>query len=261
VSTVEAVRRNRAEPDVMIRSLAGGAALYSSAGSPLNKVVGLGFAGPVDGEQLGAIEREYAARRAPVHVELSSLGDPSIGALLTSRGYRLVGFENVLGRSLPKDNEPGLAVNGSSTIEVDRAADLEEWLDTVVTGFSVPDMAGVPSHESFPREILEAVMREMAGADGLMRYVARLDGAVAGGASMRTGNGIAQLCGAATLPAQRRRGIQSALLHHRLEKAAAAGCDVAVVTTQPGSTSQKNVQRNGFELLYTRAVLVLAVSG
>jgi hypothetical protein len=38
--------------------------------------------------------------------------------------------------------------------------------------------------------------------------------------------------------------------------AAAAGCDIAVVTTQPGSRSQQNVQRRGFDLLYTRIVLV-----
>jgi len=41
-----------------------------------------------------------------------------------------------------------------------------------------------------------------------------------------------------------------------LADAAAAGCDIAVVTTQPGSKSQQNVQRRGFDLLYTRAVLV-----
>ena len=35
-----------------------------------------------------------------------------------------------------------------------------------------------------------------------------------------------------------------------------AGCDVAVIVTQPGSTSQQNAQRRGFGLLYTRAVLV-----
>jgi len=50
--------------------------------------------------------------------------------------------------------------------------------------------------------------------------------------------------------------VQSALLAARLEIAGQAGCDVAVVTTQPGSKSQENVQRQGFELLYTRAVLV-----
>ena len=60
----------------------------------------------------------------------------------------------------------------------------------------------------------------------------------------------------ATAPAHRRRGVQTALLSARLADAAAAGCDVAVVTTQPGSKSQQNVQRRGFDLLYTRAVLV-----
>ena len=62
--------------------------------------------------------------------------------------------------------------------------------------------------------------------------------------------------GAATRPSHRRRGVQSSLLAARLARAAEAGCDVAVVTTQPGSKSQQNVQRQGFELLYTRAVLV-----
>ncbi|PRC46270.1 GNAT family N-acetyltransferase, partial [Mycobacterium sp. ITM-2017-0098] len=53
-----------------------------------------------------------------------------------------------------------------------------------------------------------------------------------------------------------RRGVQTALLGTRLADAAAAGCDIAVVTTAPGSTSQKNVQRRGCHLLFTRAVLV-----
>ena len=65
-----------------------------------------------------------------------------------------------------------------------------------------------------------------------------------------------QLTGAATVPAHRRRGVQTALLSARLADAAAAGCDVAVITTQPGSKSQQNAQRQGFDLLYTRAVLV-----
>ncbi len=68
--------------------------------------------------------------------------------------------------------------------------------------------------------------------------------------------GVAQMGGAATLPEHRRHGVQGALLVARLEAARRAGCDVAVVTTQPGSKSQENVQRQGFELLYTRAVLV-----
>jgi predicted acetyltransferase len=64
------------------------------------------------------------------------------------------------------------------------------------------------------------------------------------------------LCGAATAPSFRRRGVQSALLAERLREAAAARCDVAVITTQPGSKSQQNAHRQGFALLYARAMLV-----
>ena len=91
-------------------------------------------------------------------------------------------------------------------------------------------------------------------AAGVIRYAALRDGLMAGGASFRLAAGIAQLTGAATAPAHRRRGVQTALLSARPADAAAAGCDVAVVTTQPGSKSQQNVQRRGFHLLYTRAI-------
>ena len=76
------------------------------------------------------------------------------------------------------------------------------------------------------------------------------------GRSLRITDDVAQLTGAATAPEHRRRGVQTALLAARLADAADAGCDIAVVTTAPGSKSQQNVQRQGFHLLYTRAVLV-----
>src|SRR4030095_15408713 len=99
-------------------------------------------------------------------------------------------------------------------------------------------------------------MADMASAEGLSRYVARRDGIVAGGASLRLGGGVALLCGAAALPAHPRHGVHTAPLAARLRMPAEAGCDGAVVTTAPGSKSQENVQRQGFALLYTRAILV-----
>ena len=78
----------------------------------------------------------------------------------------------------------------------------------------------------------------------------------AGGADFLITDGVAQLAGAATTPAHRRHGVQTALLAARLEDAKAAGCDIAVIVTQPGSKSQQNAQRRGFHLLYTRATLV-----
>jgi hypothetical protein len=49
---------------------------------------------------------------------------------------------------------------------------------------------------------------------------------------------------------------QNALFQARLRDAKAAGCELAVVCTQPASGSQRNAERNGFRLAYTKVVLV-----
>jgi GNAT superfamily N-acetyltransferase len=249
----EAARHRRAGTAGFVIPVAGGVASFAEQGSPFNKVAGLGFAGVPSAAALDQIERAFTACSAAVQIELAHLADPAIGALLTGRGYRLVSFENVLGLAVERAPEritpPGVEVRSSGDGEFD------SWLDVVAEGFAHPDRQGVPSHEEFPREVIAGAERDFAAA-GVTRYIALRDGVIAGGASLRMADGIAQLTGAATAPAHRRRGIQTALLSARLADAAAAGCDVAVVTTQPASKSQQNVQRRGFDLLYTRAVLV-----
>jgi GNAT superfamily N-acetyltransferase len=249
-----AAERRRPGCGVCAMPLAGGFATFTAAGSPVNKVAGLGFEGPLDEGALAAVEKAFFDRGSHVQVEVSSLGDPSIVQALTRRGYVLQGFENVLGLDLPAadaaPSPPGIEIAESPD------AELDAWLDVLATGFASADTQGVASAESFERDVLLGVMADMASAPGLSRFVARRDGVAAGGASMRQGEGVALLCGAATLPAHRRHGVQSALLGARLRIAADAGCDVAVVTTAPGSKSQENVQRQGFLLLYARAILV-----
>src|SRR3954454_23561356 len=233
--------------------IAGGLASFAEHGSPYNKVVGLGFGGVPSTRALDEIEHAFAACGAPTQIELAHLADPEIGELITGRGYQLESFENVLGCAI----EPGLDRTTPARIEGRRSGDeeLDAWIDVVVDAAVHPDTQGVPWHEEFPREIVEKAERDAAAA-GLARYAALHDGGLGGGASLRVEQGIAQLAGAGTAPGHRRRGIQSALLAHRLADAASAGCDVAVITTQPGSRSHQNAQRQGFDLLYTRAVLV-----
>lgn len=246
-----ALRRN---PDLaFVTPVAGGFACFGEDGAPFNKVVGLGFGGVPTQNLLDEIEGAYAARGALTQVELTNLADPEIGVLLTSRGYRLVAFENVLGRSLDanatKQDFEGIEIREAGEDELD------DWLEVVVTGFAHQDEQGVASHEEFPREIIERAERDFVAA-GARTYLALRDGVVAGGGGLCITDGVAQLVGAATAPEHRRRGVQTALLSTRLADAAAAGCDLAVVTTAPGSKSQQNVQRQGFQMLYTRAVLV-----
>ncbi|MEO5873864.1 MAG: GNAT family N-acetyltransferase [Streptosporangiaceae bacterium] len=233
--------------------VAGGLATYAEHESPFNKVVGLGFGGIPSETVLDDIERAYAARGAPVQVELCHLADAAFGTFLTGRGYRLVSFENVLGRTAGTGPEQVLPQG----VEVRRSGDdeLESWLEVVVDAVMHPDTQGSPSHDDLPREAIMRAERDIEAA-GVLRYVALRNGVVAGGGALHLAEGVAQFVGAATAPTHRRQGVQTALLSARLADAAAAGCDVAVVTTQPGSTSQQNVQRRGFDLLYTRAVLV-----
>jgi GNAT superfamily N-acetyltransferase len=246
---------HRRQPDGrgFLIPIAGGVANFAEADSPFNKVVGLGFAGIPDVHEFAEIEQAFAAVGAPVQIELAHLADAGIAPVLNDRGYRLESFENVLGLTLDGSREPralaGIGVRRSTPDE------LEAWLDVVVDAAAHPDAQGLPSNEQFPRDALMAAERDSVSA-GLHRYVALQDGVVVGGGGLAVIDGLAQMAGAATAPAYRRRGIQSALLAARLIDAAAAGCDIAVVTTQPGSRSQQNVQREGFHLLYTRAVLV-----
>jgi GNAT superfamily N-acetyltransferase len=248
--------RARIGDEVVARPIAGGLAVYAGQDSPVNKLAGLGFAPvPAVGE-LEAIEQEFGRRCAPLQVEFASLGDPAIPLMLTGRGYELIGFENVMGLAL---DAAALTMPDDSSIRVERAGPEKNtvWMDAVADGFLHPDVFdGPPSHESFNREAIERVFGDTFAAPGFERIIALRDGVVAGGASLRLHQGVALLAGAATRPEHRRRGVQTALLNYRLRDAAARGCDIAVVTTQPGSKSTENVMRFGFSLLYVRAILV-----
>ncbi len=251
MTTATDAARVRVGASAFVIPIAGGAACYVENGSPMNKVVGLGFGGVPSSEALDEIERQFASRATATQVELTNVADPAVGEALTGRGYRLVSFENVLGRSLKGEPLPAMPPGVEVRLCDDRAA----WLGVVLDGFANPDDQGVPSHENFPREIIANATLDIEQA-GATPYLAFRDGVVAGGGSMRAYEGIAQLTGAATAPAHRRHGVQTALLATRLAHAAQAGCDVAVVTTSPASKSQQNVQRQGFHVLYTRAILV-----
>lgn len=255
-----AARRLPPEGPVIVE-MNGAAVVYVEEGSPFNKIVGLGFDGVPPAATLDAVEARFAERRAPLQAEVSSLGDPGVLTTLARRGYELVGFENVLGLSISPDAIDRLRhPTPDITIAVAGASETASWIDAVVEGFQHPDsFDGPPGHEPLiPRDVLERVFGDTIAASGFQRFIARRGGEIAGGASFRIENGIAQLSGAATVPAHRRRGVQSALLRHRLLEAARLGCDIAVVTTQPGSKSQENVQKAGFEPLYARAIMVKA---
>jgi ribosomal protein S18 acetylase RimI-like enzyme len=249
--------------EVMLEAIGGTTAVYGGAGEPFNKIAGLGFAAPLHEDALAELEAKYDGRRAEMRVEQATLADPSVAIMLTRRGYELAGYENVLGLALT----PPLVDEMSRQMQQDAAAgsaigrirddEVRLWIETVTDAFLQPDrFDGPPPTETFARDVLVDVYEGFVGLGSNVLYLARRGGDVAGGGAVRISEGLAQLSGAATVPAHRRQGVQSALLRARLVDAAALGCDLAVVTTEPASKSQQNVQRAGFSLLYSRAILV-----
>jgi hypothetical protein len=248
-----AVAIRRPQVRVLVEEVAGGLAVYTGPSSPTNKMIGVGFVPTIDDARLGEVERLFAERGAPLQAEVSTLADPAFHSALGARGYVLQGFENLLGRLLSRADP----VAGSPhTVELLSPAEIVPWADMLVTGFEHPDRGALSSEPLPPRDVIEQIIGDMLALENLRRYVIRVDGKMVAGASLRIDGGIAQLTGSATLPAHRRRGMQTAFLHRRLADAAEAGCELAVVTTAPGSRSQQNAQRQGFSLLYSRAVHV-----
>jgi GNAT superfamily N-acetyltransferase len=250
----ESIRRTKPDSAPSVLPISGGQAVYVGPSSPINKVIGLGLDADLDLAALEQIEREWSARCEPVRIEMSVLVDASMGSALTARGYRLHGFENVLG--LPLDRAaPGQPVTGVA-IETVSNETLSIWTDIGVGAFTNLDGTGSVAPDAFTRDHLKDVLEEMTSVPGFLRYLARVDGVAVGEAAMRIDGDLAQIAGAGTLPHARGRGVQKALLHRRLADAIAAGCTLAVVTTAPGTRSQENVMRRGFALLYARAILL-----
>lgn len=247
------VVRDQGRADAFAVPIGSGAAVYCGPGEPMTKVIGVAVAEPLADADVDAIEAAFAPTGVHPGLEIATLGDLASIRRLEARGYRLQRIELVLGCDLERltldDPQP-------SGIEVTRGPDAE-WARISVEAFTAPEtVAGreAPA-ESYDRAVLERVTSQFAGVPEVRRYVAFKDGIAAGAASSRLDDGICQLCGAGTLPQWRRQGVQNALLAARLAEARAEGCDLAVVTVEPGSRSQANAQRRGFTPLYSRLVL------
>jgi len=229
-----------------------GMAVGAAPGSPMNKVLGLGLGCSVTDEDLDAIELFYDDRECPIQIELCPLVSTDLVAKLQARGYVLKGFENELACTMPSIMPPSHGARVETLIG-DRDEDV--WLRVTSEGFAVPDASSVtepPSMETIAT--VGGIMRQFIHPD-ITRYLAWIDGEPASAAVSALSNGVLGIFGTATRPAYRRRGLQSDILGRVLQDAVGRA-DLAIATTEPGSISQRTFERFGFQVLYTRAILV-----
>ena len=242
VDFVEA--RTKAFPDrgATWIEVAGTFAMFDDVGSPLTQTFGLGVSEPISAKQMDTIEEFFHSRGAEVFHEVCPLADPSVFELIRERGYQPVEFSNVLYR--PIDPELRLEAPRNEQIEV-RVIDKNEidlWALTACEGWS--EFAEVAD---FLRE-LNQVFAHSKGPS----FLAELRGEPIATGALTIAGDVALLAGASTVPSARRQGAQLALLEERLRYAATRGCTVAMMVAQPGSGSQRNAERHGFRIAYTR---------
>jgi GNAT superfamily N-acetyltransferase len=236
-----------------ILHVAGGAATSLGPSFPFNSVKGIGLHAPLTPDDVRLFEAFFLERGGGnVTVDVCPLADPSVWNVLCEHGYRLAEFESVLVREVTSHDLHLIPIPG---LNVTRATPNEArlWSTIMARGFT---------DQTEPPEWMVDLGVFMGDASEMFMLWARIDGEIASASGMRIVHGVATGCGTATLPHMRGRGAQTALVRERLRMAASAGCDLVKIDTKPGSISQRNIERAGFTIAYTRAQVTktLAVS-
>lgn len=235
--------RSRVEPGVGAAWLevAGAWALFDGPASPLTQTFGLGLFDPLGEPDLDRIADFFRSRGAPVFHEVCPLIPADVLALLNAREYRPVEFSTVLvrptGAALP-DASPGLSVRRIGEGE------RELWSRVASEGWR--------SESAELAAFVERFGAVITRARGVHCFLAELEGTPIAAGSLSVHGDVALLAGASTIPAGRKRGAQLALLTARLRFAAESGVGLAMMVAQPGSGSQRNAERQGFRIAYTR---------
>ena len=213
-----------------------GGAYFSGKESPFSQVIGWGF-DPVDIDMLEPIEAFYLDKGVNIcPIELSAFSGNLMLQKLTDRGYKCDELNQI--SILPMDQYTPVSTQNQCIVKHVAKEDLDHWATTIADGFS--------DHN------LKDIFKLYAMAENVFAFGAWIDTQLCGGGTIAFSNTVADLGVSSTLPKFRGQGIQKALLKHRLDFAQKHGISVASVTTEPGSISDANIQKIGFQPAYTR---------
>jgi GNAT superfamily N-acetyltransferase len=252
---VDEARVSAIYPEATTFRVGGGGAFWYSRGNIVNSAFGLGMNGPVEREEIAALIEFFAERGEQARIDVCPYTDASLLRWLATYGFVATGFETVLLQRLGDasdvlSEEPGPVRWGGPSVTVHQASsagDRELWAELEARGFK----------EDVLTEEDMVLARAIALRRDAVHLIGSVDGQPAGTGMLVIDEGAAMLNGDATLPAFRNKGVQTALLHARLRLAAEAGCDLAVIEASPGGTSERNQQRAGFRVAYTRVTMEL----
>ena len=246
--------RDSVEPEVGARwiKVAGAYAMFDGVGSPLTQTFGLGLFDDIGDTEIRTLELFFECRGAEVLHEISPLADPALLSLLSAHGYQPIELTSVLFRPIGDEMEPTTPREGEIVVRCIDSGEEDLWAQTAALGWG--ETAEVAA---FVRKLGAVAAR----SKGSLCLLAEVDGKPIASASLGLGDRTAILAGASTIPSARNRGAQQALLQARLRIAAERGCDLVMMGALPGSTSQRNAERQGFRIAYTRIKWQLRQAG
>jgi ribosomal protein S18 acetylase RimI-like enzyme len=242
VAWVEGMRDLPGNPArVTIRRFGGAVALACELLPDLDFVNTVHGLEPEDAGRVDDVTAFYRGLGLRAWAEVAPAADVELlMARMTAAGWAQTGF-------WASFHGPALADPAPAGVEVveAREADMADFARIHLDGHEVPAENRSPD---------EAAVRAWYGRPGWRLYLALVDGAPAASAALTVDGGLGYLANAATLPAMRGRGCQTALLARRITDAAAAGCDTVASLAEFGSASQRNLERAGLRVAFTQAV-------
>ncbi|MFN0084983.1 MAG: GNAT family N-acetyltransferase [Blastocatellia bacterium] len=224
---------------------AGGAyAMFDGAASPLTQTFGLGLYEELTPATLDAIEAFYRERESPVFHEVSTMAAMPMLPLLNERGYLPNELTSVMYRPIHSGIRLSAEVNDRIQVRrVETGEDRQAWAQTSARGWS--ELAELS-------DLILELSRISVMRPNTACFTAEIEGRPIATGALDICDGVALLAGASTIPEGRQQGAQLALLDRRLRHAVGQGCDLAMMCALPGSASQRNAERQGFRIAYTR---------
>ena len=221
--------------------VAGAYAVFDGIDSPITQTFGLGIFEDLRPAQLDVMEQFFSHHGALVLHEVSPFAGVAALDLLCQRGYRPIELSSVLYRSV----QPTISEHPSAiSVRVIGSEETQLWTDVSVRGWA-------HDHPEL-REFLLEVGAISAARDQTLCFLAELDGKPGAAGVLCLHQGVALFAGSSTVPELRCRGLQTALLLERMRYAFEHGCDLAMMVAHPGTESQRNAERKGFRIAYTR---------
>lgn len=225
-----------------VRAFSDGWLVLAGRGMYLNQTMAAGMEGRLKAEELDVLIEASTALGVVPTFEVSSATLPLNVDRLLDRGFAHITTADISFLTRPTATISIDAPDHITVHPTKSQADLEVWQVTSAAGWGHTSTDARWASDAF------AAAAHALDNEHMVIALDADDGRPLGAASMTVNEGLAMLGGMSTIPAERRRGVQAALVRHRLVEARRLGCDLALSTAATGSASERNLKRYGFSL-------------